>query len=1379
MLNYGLTIALTIVQLVAWFLILFVWLPQKLFPVRSSRAWTYHLFDYVVRMAFASIIIVHLLAFLNIFDLLSLLFAFGLLYVGYRVWVRQEPLWAKMKDWSRTMTIAFFDLLDQQTVLKSYVTTTLTRTRRDFIAALPKGNDLWWALALGVVLLISGYLRLYEVVRGPALASADTYLHLFWFKGLGISRLYPDGLYPYGSYALLQVINQFTLIDGTLLMRLLPGVIGVLLVVTIYWSVHRLTARRSPALLAAALYGIFAFARWLPLPLPPQGDVLTVEMALIFLLPTFVFLTEALAETIRGSHRPDGGSAKETVASAPEPDEASLPRPSPAGLYFQGMACLFFIQPFVGILALIASVVALTLVTILSLRSRRTIRLLNLGLAGALVGLAPLLIGLAQGQSLHLGPLRWDVHFFGLSIRHINYLPTPPPTPAATPILYLGLAGALGLIALSVWRTQAGPTLRLGWQLFGAALLTLTLLFLPRRLGLNEILLAGQVARALAPVLSVLVGLCLHQLWLWLATLMIRAEDKMARPWPQYLELSLTISILIIILLPFPAVLIPSPTLAVTTIPKAEYDSVTAQIFRIKEELPTYRWTVVAYPEALPQVFGEGFSISNEDFLESYQPETWQFDPRRPELAIPSPHVFIFIEKQPYIVPGTSREEAIDRDLTRQRLQDWVERYQALHTDMSLYYEDGVLAVYHIYRTPEEEDRILTAIEAGQMPIGIAPPAPLAETADEPPVASGEPAAEDAPPTPTLVPTQAITYQVQRGEVINLVEFEGQIAPVDQERLFFRTSGRISSTYVTQGEVVTKGQLLAELDTSSLKRSLASARLDLELADTGSGSGLSQTAETRRAHLELEIAQLNLEASRAQANSGTSPSETAPVLEQAFLNLQAAEDDFNGVQEALDTPVGENEALKSVWNDGWVSTVFERGSALEEATKNYLLDELYYEQAQQALAQHEYDVAIAQRRVEMAQLRVDEGAAGGGQRLETALERTEADLKRIEADLAKARQAVENGSQNPDVLAGQYERLRELERQQAETELEIKRLRAELATNVGGQSAEAQQAEIDLLVAMIELEQIREQKADLELNALQAKASLDRSVGVRLKAESKYNDVANDRAQPPELLALHQAQMAYIEADVAHQRAGSGVSEKEVMLREHDVKQAQLNAGVTGDDAPVFDLEREWALLEIEQLEKEIANAQLIAPGDGDLLSISLAPGQFVDAFQPVAIMADLSRLEVSADQVPLQIRRALTATMPVTITTLVGTEQTPIRGTVRSVPLLTASPPDRDAGEGSPSPTESQVRVTLADGGERPGYQLGDRVLVRAEAARQADTLWLPPQAILTSPDGEPYVFLKVGNREDRVAVVLGLESRERVEIVSGLEEGQTVILK
>jgi RND family efflux transporter MFP subunit len=72
------------------------------------------------------------------------------------------------------------------------------------------------------------------------------------------------------------------------------------------------------------------------------------------------------------------------------------------------------------------------------------------------------------------------------------------------------------------------------------------------------------------------------------------------------------------------------------------------------------------------------------------------------------------------------------------------------------------------------------------------------------------------PPTPTPLPTTAAlakpVYTVERGDVVEVIEFSGRIAPEEQYDLFFRSPGRVRKLYVKEGERVSAGQLLADLE---------------------------------------------------------------------------------------------------------------------------------------------------------------------------------------------------------------------------------------------------------------------------------------------------------------------------------------------------------------------------------------------------------------------------------------------------------------------------------------------------------------------------------------------------------------------------------------
>jgi multidrug efflux pump subunit AcrA (membrane-fusion protein) len=59
---------------------------------------------------------------------------------------------------------------------------------------------------------------------------------------------------------------------------------------------------------------------------------------------------------------------------------------------------------------------------------------------------------------------------------------------------------------------------------------------------------------------------------------------------------------------------------------------------------------------------------------------------------------------------------------------------------------------------------------------------------------------------------------------------------------------------------------------------------------------------------------------------------------------------------------------------------------------------------------------------------------------------------------------------------------------------------------------------------------------------------------------------------------------------------------------------------------------------------------------------------------------------------------------------------------------------------------------------------------------ASKQGVLWLPPDAI-RSAGGRTFVIISSDGGPQRVDVEIGLQTRDRVEIVSGLEEGQVVV--
>ncbi len=290
--------------------------------------------------------------------------------------------------------------------------------------------------------------------------------------------------------------------------------------------------------------------------------------------------------------------------------------------------------------------------------------------------------------------------------------------------------------------------------------------------------------------------------------------------------------------------------------------------------------------------------------------------------------------------------------------------------------------------------------------------------------------------------------------------------------------------------------------------------------------------------------------------------------------------------------------------------------------------------------------------------------------------------------------------------------------------------------------------------------------AELEIDGLErelesAQLELERAQ-VRLQQAESEHGFAVRIAQSN--LEVAQLQLQAMQSGAAPDSTAIAIQQKEVEMAELEVE--RLSAGI--DPLMVSDVTR--AELAVAKLQAEISESQIVAPFDGQLLSISLTPGQAVNAYMPVATIADISNLEVSADLVSNQMD-GLSEGMVASIF-LTSRPGVTIPAEVRQLPY-----PYGSGGRGQTvEDMDKSTRIAIDESSTDEGFGLGDLVRVTVELERKADVLWLPPQALRTF-DGRRFALLQDGDVQRRVDVTVGIQTPERVEIIDGLEEGQLVV--
>jgi multidrug efflux pump subunit AcrA (membrane-fusion protein) len=286
--------------------------------------------------------------------------------------------------------------------------------------------------------------------------------------------------------------------------------------------------------------------------------------------------------------------------------------------------------------------------------------------------------------------------------------------------------------------------------------------------------------------------------------------------------------------------------------------------------------------------------------------------------------------------------------------------------------------------------------------------------------------------------------------------------------------------------------------------------------------------------------------------------------------------------------------------------------------------------------------------------------------------------------------------------------------------------------------------EIDDLEREVVSAQLNLERAQARLAEAQAELAFNQreaEINVEI-ARLRFTEVR--RASPDDLVALAIQQKQVELAELALERLNAGVDP----LLENDVARAEL---------------------EMEKLQTAIADATITAPIDGQLLSLSLTVGRPVEAFAPVAVVADTQQLEVSSDLTSSQMQD-LVEGMPVELM-MVGRPGQTLTGTIRRLPY-----PYGSGGGASVEDLDQSTRIVIEQAPDEAGYSLGDLMQVQVELERKDNVLWLPPQAIRVF-DGRRFVVIQDDDTQRRTDVKTGIQTPDQVEIVEGLELGQVVI--
>lgn len=216
--------------------------------------------------------------------------------------------------------------------------------------------------------------------------------------------------------------------------------------------------------------------------------------------------------------------------------------------------------------------------------------------------------------------------------------------------------------------------------------------------------------------------------------------------------------------------------------------------------------------------------------------------------------------------------------------------------------------------------------------------------------------------------------------------------------------------------------------------------------------------------------------------------------------------------------------------------------------------------------------------------------------------------------------------------------------------------------------------------------------------------------------------------------------------------------ERAIVSSEHANAALALERESLEFELRTLELERDRQGLRVTDLDRQVAALTVTAPVSGMVGTVGVNQKEAVSANQPLLSIVDLTAFEVEA-QIAQSYAERLAPGMGATIA--FGNES--YAGLLRAI---------------SPEVTNNSVAGRIRfDGETPPGLRQNQRVTVSMTLESVADALTLPRGAFIDSGGGRVIYVVEDGVATRR-AITLGASSGGRVEVLSGLQAGEQVIV-
>ena len=606
-----------------------------------------------------------LLTLIKAFSTMTLLLAIAVLVIAVRARVTGRPPATIVRDVYRNVILFSLNILEGRVNVRR-------RMRRALRHLRARAHWSWAVAAWCALIAVAAVMRLYRPFSTANLGFSDTYVHLYLIRLLEQGRQVDPawGPYPRGMHFLLYAIHELTNVDAILLMNFFGAVAGVLMTLAVADTARRLSRSLVGGLVAGLIFATMVGGG-------SQYFLLGGSIA-----------TENVSEAREfgamdyGDIPPTEGEFDVLLTvfqrqTATLPQELAIVLLFPAAMFLLTWQSWWSRSGYLFCASAIAAThpgvaVPLVLLSAVCVVVRRfDVTLLKqamlTGAAGIAIGSTWMIAYLAYPRIAAAG--RDVASANGAGSAAAYYFPflrqgevaRIVTWTAVTPFLIACLVIAVALLFRKQW-------------FISLVVLLFFVTHIASRFSLPEVVEVRRNASWLAMSLAILLGGGAAEL------MRVRAAKYVAA------------AMLVLWLWRVPLV-----SMHDKLVNYSGYGATAYAVLEIERKLEPFTWTLITYGQEFPMVLGRGFHLPAADFLDRYDPSS--------KLTIPTPFVFIAVEKTPHRFQINAWMNQFSRADVEQRLQTWCFLYQLSHKDMGVFLDDEHVRVYMIRHSVVQEAR--------------------------------------------------------------------------------------------------------------------------------------------------------------------------------------------------------------------------------------------------------------------------------------------------------------------------------------------------------------------------------------------------------------------------------------------------------------------------------------------------------------------------------------------------------------------------------------------------------------------------------------------------------------------------------------------------